>query len=50
VNTIKIYLEETYWEEVDWINLAQDTDRQAAGSCGSDNVYLVSMKYLEFLG
>jgi len=50
VNMIKIYLEETCWEDVDWTNLVQDTYRQAAGSCGSDNVYSVSMKYLEFLG
>jgi len=36
---IKIYLEETCWEDVDWTNLVQDTYRQAAGSCGSDNIF-----------
>jgi hypothetical protein len=38
VNTIKIYLEETCWEDVDWTNLVQETDKERALVAATMNI------------
>jgi hypothetical protein len=38
VITNEIYLEETCWEEVDWTNLVQDTEKQRAFVAATMNI------------
>jgi hypothetical protein len=43
-NNIKIYLKETGWGCVAWINVAQDRDRSSAHVNMAMNILLLSMK------
>jgi hypothetical protein len=46
---IKTDLKEIVWDGVDWINLAQDMDRQVVGSCEHGNKPSGPIKGREFL-